>query len=89
MLCVCVRTLRGAVCGVRRVLTGVRVSGMSVTGVARVSAACTMTAMTAMSDVPELGEPSHRHRGESGAAESEAEAIGIHIPNTTRPRAGW
>lgn len=73
-------------CGVRRVLTRVRVSGVSVTGVARVTTACTVTAM---SDVPELGEPSHRHRGEPGAAESEAEAIEIHMPNTTCSPAGW
>ena len=71
----------------RRVLARV-----SVTGVARVSAVRTMTtvrAMTAVSDVPELGEPSHRHRGEPGAAESEAEAIEVHIPNTTRSGADW
>jgi hypothetical protein len=71
---------------VRRVLTSVRVTAVRVTGVARVS---TMRSVTAVSDVPELGEPSHRHRGESSAAESEAEAIEIHMPNTTCPRAGW
>ena len=79
--------MRGAVSRVRRVLTGV-----GVTDVARVSAVRTMTtvrAMTAVSDVPELGEPSHRHRGESSAAESEAEAIEIHMPNTTCSPAGW
>ena len=85
--------VRGAVSCVRRVRTGV-----SVTGVARVSTVRPMTAMrtmttvrtmTAVSDVPELGEPSHRHRGEPGAAESEAEAIEVHIPNTTCRRAGW
>jgi hypothetical protein len=92
MLCVmCVRSLRGAVSRVRRVLAGVRmtsvrVTGMSVAGVGRVSTARTMTAV---SDVPELGEPSHRHRGESSAAESEAEAIEIHTPNTTCWRGGW
>ena len=72
--------------GVRRVLASLRVAAVRVTGVARVA---TMRGVTAVSDVPELGEPSHRHRGESSAAESEAEAIGIHMPNTTRPRAGW
>ena len=85
--------VRGAVSCVRRVRTGV-----SVTGVARVSTVRPMTAMrtmttvrtmTAVSDVPELGEPSHRHRGESSAAESEAEAIEIHMPNTTCSRVGW
>ena len=79
--------MRGAVSRVRRVL-----ARMKVTGVARVSAVRTMTTvrtMTAVSDVPELGEPSHRHRGEPGAAESEAEAVEIHTPNTTCPRAGW
>ena len=82
-----VRSVRGAMSGVRRVLTRV-----SVTGVARVSTVRAMTTvrtMTAVSDVPELGEPSHRHRGEPRAAESEAEAIEIHTPNTTCPRAGW
>ncbi len=79
--------MRGAVSRVRRVLARV-----SVTGVARVSAVRTMTtvrAMTAVADVPELGEPSHRHRGEPGAAESEAEAIEIHTPNTTCAQPGW
>ncbi len=76
-----VRGVGGAVSRVCRMLTSV-----GVTGVARVSTACTMTAV---SDVPELGEPSHRHRGEPGAAESEAEAIEIHIPNTTCWRACW
>ena len=83
----CMGGVRGAVSGVRRVLTGV-----GVTDVARVSAVRTMTpvrAMTTVSSVPQLGEPSHRHRGESSAAESEAEAIEIHIPNTTCRRAGW
>ena len=59
----------------------------------RVSAVRTMAGVgapwPAVSDVPKLGEPSHRHRGEPGAAESEAEAIEIHIPNTTCSRAGW
>jgi len=87
MLCVlCVRSLGGAASRVRRVLAGVRMAGMSVAGVGRVS---TARPMTAVSDVPELGEPSHRHRGESSAAESEAEAIEIHTPNTTCWRGGW
>jgi hypothetical protein len=81
-----VPSLRGAVSSVRRVLTGVCMAAVRVTEVARVS---TMRSVTAVSDMPKLGEPSHRHRGESSAAESEAEAIEIHIPNTTRPRAGW
>jgi len=76
---------------VRRVLTGVRVTAVRVTAVrvtavARVS---TMRSVTAVSDMPKLGEPSHRHRGESSAAESEAEAIEIHMPNTTCWRLGW
>ena len=72
---------------VRRVLTGV-----GVTNVGRMSAVRTVTtvrAMTTVSNVPKLGEPSHRHRGESSAAESEAEAIEIHMPNTTCWRLGW
>jgi hypothetical protein len=54
-----------------------------------VRAMTTVRTMTAVSDVPELGEPSHRHRGEPGAAESEGEHIEIHIANTTCSRAGW
>ena len=79
--------MRGAVSRVRRVLTGV-----GVTDVACVSAVRTVTsvrAMTTVSNVPKLGEPSHRHRGESSAAETEAEAIEIHMPNTTCWRLGW
>jgi hypothetical protein len=86
-VCVAVCGVRGAVSRVRRVLTGV-----GVTDVACVSAVRTVTsvrAMTTVSNVPKLGEPSHRHRGESSAAESEAEAIEIHMPNTTCWRLGW
>ena len=77
---------------VRRVLASVRVTAVRVTGVARMAAVCTVSTVrtvTAVSDVPELGEPSHRHRGESSAAETEAEAIEIHMPNTTCWRLGW
>jgi hypothetical protein len=87
MLCVMrVPSLRCAVSSVRRVLTGVRMAAVRVTEVARVS---TMGSVTAVSHMPKLGEPSHRHRGESSAAESEAEAIEIHMPNTTCWRLGW
>ena len=82
----CVSSLRSAVSRVRRVLAGMSMTGMSVASVGRVSTACPVTAV---SDVPELGEPSHRHPGEPSAAESEAEAIEIHTPNTTRSRGGW
>ena len=71
--------VRGRVARVRRVA----MTGVSVTGVTRVSAVCSVTA------VSELAESSHRHRGETSAAESEAEAIEIHIPNTTCSRVGW
>ena len=71
---------------VRRVLARVHVATVRVTGVARVA---TVRTVTTVSDMPELGEPSHRHRGESSAAESEAEAIEIHMPNTTCSRLGW
>ena len=89
VMCVSVAVcgVRGAVSHVRRVLTGV-----GVTNVGRMSAVRTVTtvrAMTTVSNVPKLGEPSHRHRGESSAAESEAEAIEIHMPNTTCWRLGW
>jgi hypothetical protein len=77
------------------VLASVRVTAVRVTGVARMAAVSTVSTVstvrtvTAVSDVPELGEPSHRHRGESSAAETEAEAIEIHMPNTTCWRLGW
>ena len=90
-----VRGVRSSVSCVRRVLTGV--GGTSVARMATMPALCAMAmrtmpavrAMTTVSNVPKLGEPSHRHRGESSAAESEAEAIEVHMSNTTCSCAGW
>jgi len=51
--------------------------------VANVSAMPTVPGMT------EVSHPTDCHRGEPGAAESEAETIKVHTLNTTCWRSGW